>query len=369
MAADTAPDTAKVCDVLLLGSTGYVAQFFAHQAEREGLNVVYGSHTSGSSPTAAVLVDFLDPQSVKTALAGVAPRAVVNAAAMSSPRACQENPKASEAINCPECLVHACLAMDQVPFLVHFSTDQVFDGCSPPYSEGDSAKPVNTYATHKAKFDSYIKANYPKGKFCILRPTNILGPAAPSGGPTKFLQWLHSTLRATCGSPGGKAVQLFCDEYRNYVSVHDVVDSTIEVLARGGIAGTAQQSKTSAVSIASQGGELITSLTTEKAASSYSGTMQYFPLEGVPAVLHVSGPRALTRVDVGQAVFSVVKQEAKAAGSLCREEADVIHPVPRATVDIGYKSPLNLSMPPVLFRRLMQREPHSLEAILLEAFN
>lgn len=355
--------------MFLVGCNGYLARFFAQKARDAGIKLMYGSHTA-SSAIDTLFLDLTDEPSVKAALERAAPKAVVNAAAMSSPRACQENPTASKAVNCPEFLVSACMALRSVPFLVHYSTDQVFDGNSPPYIENDSAAPLNVYASHKAEFDSIVAKTYPQDKFCILRPTNIVGPAAPGDGPTKFLQWLFNTLQVTAADQGSEPVRLFCDEYRNYVSVHDVVDCTLEVLSRAGVYQQAAAARSTGAS-----GELATESTGKAATTSppmatapYNGSISQYPVDGVPQVVHVSGPESLTRVDVGSAVFQVVREHAHAAGASCRAEAEVIAPVPRSSVDIGYKSPLNLSTPPILFRRLMQREPRTLQEVVEDAF-
>ncbi len=351
---------AVMCDVLLVGSNGYLAQFLGQEFRRRHINVCYASHTQNPKDDSHCLLDFGNSASIRQALRKASPKAVVNAAAMSSPRACQESPTESQAINCPRNLVDECLALEQVPFLIHFSTDQVFDGSKPPYTEADAAAPLNTYATHKADFDALIQSKYPSGKYCIIRPTNIIGPAAPGGGPTKFLQWLFESLKKLNDGASVEPLRLFDDEFRNYVCVHDVVDCTLEVLRRAGIVDHP--------AAGAEAGAAAPAASASAEHASKPNFLKEFPLESVPHVLHASGPRALTRVQVGRAVLAKVHALAQQQGAQILKEDALIKATPRASVDIGYPSPLNLSMPPMCFRRLMQREPRSLAECIDDAF-
>ena len=57
------------------------------------------------------------------------PDVIVNCAAMSSPAACEREPAACEAVNCPVGLMECMYASVPDALFVHFSTDIVHAGC------------------------------------------------------------------------------------------------------------------------------------------------------------------------------------------------------------------------------------------------
>jgi len=110
---------------------------------------------------------------------------------------------------------------------VHVSTNAVFGGDRPPYSEEDAPAPVNAYGRLKAEADVRVMAANPDA--AILRPILMFGwpPRGARGNPVTMIL---DTLR------GGRPVRLVDDVHENPVLNLQVGDAAWSLL-RGGLRG------------------------------------------------------------------------------------------------------------------------------------
>jgi dTDP-4-dehydrorhamnose reductase len=165
----------------------------------------------------ALHMDMRDPDSVAKCVSAFKPDVVINLAALSSPAACEKSKEEAEALNSPGCLLDSMLQTVNDALLIHVSTDQIFDGSSPVYTEASAALPVNTYGATKLLFEEHIKARW--ANHVILRSSLIYGPAPPRPCSRKdtFLQFLDGALAKDA------ELSLFHDEVRCPIYVTDVV--------------------------------------------------------------------------------------------------------------------------------------------------
>lgn len=285
--------------VLVVGGSGYVAQFVIQALLSCGV-CVHATHRANREvnefPSAIIwhVVDYKDTEAIAVVLRKVKANVVVNCGAMSALGACEKDPEAAAAANCPRGLVHALAAEAAgVPRLfVHFSTDIVFDGDpSKVYDEDSAPAPVNTYGKLKAEFDAFL-AERTEPHCAVLRLTNVLGPRHPyvSTG-TKFLQWLDGQLR------NNSPTTLFEDEFRNYVWVEDIAAVVVRLV-------------------------------------------EDFRTKPPPhRLMHCGGPDALSRVDVALALAAAKGYSATYRTEEGQEFPRVV-PAKRSSVDLGYASPL-----------------------------
>ena len=77
------------------------------------------------------------------------PDAVIHLAAASDPNYCQTHPEETFKINVTASSNIAGLCSDLKAACVFTSSDQVFDGKSPPYKENDDTNPLNIYGQQK----------------------------------------------------------------------------------------------------------------------------------------------------------------------------------------------------------------------------
>lgn len=104
--------------------------------------------------------DFSDPDGVAETVRIVAPNVIVNAAAHTAVDKAESEPELARAINAlaPSALAHA--AAESGAWLVHYSTDYIFDGSGLHYrKEGDATGPLSVYGATKLEGEEAIRAS------------------------------------------------------------------------------------------------------------------------------------------------------------------------------------------------------------------
>ncbi len=128
--------------------------------------------------TVALDIDEMDicmPDSVMDAFARYQPGVVINVAAYTDVDGCESQPDKAFNINAegPKNLAEASL--NAGTFLVHISTDYVFDGNKgAPYVEEDPMNPLGVYGRSKAEGEGYVRNLLPE-RHCIVRTQWLFG--------------------------------------------------------------------------------------------------------------------------------------------------------------------------------------------------
>ncbi len=167
-------------------------------------------------------VDLTRFSEVSQLIGQIGPDAVIHAAAASDVNFCQMNSAESYRINVDAAVNLAGLCADlAIPF-VFTSSDMVFDGRNPPYSEDSPVCPINVYGEQKAEAEEKILKHYPEAAVCRL--ALIYGDSGPRG--RGFLRsWVDEMKK-------GKDLPLFDDEFRTPVSAHDASRGILLALFR-----------------------------------------------------------------------------------------------------------------------------------------
>ena len=221
--------------VLVTGGSGYLGQFLVTRLAAAGHDVSYTFWSSADPcllPPAAAgrgyKVDLATGAGLGACLAAAGPLdAVINAAAVSQPGACEHDEAGAAAVNVPAPLLVSLRDAAPRALLVHISTDQVYDGSRAWWREDDAdgCAAVNAYGRTKRAAEGAVRAAWPA--HAILRSSIIVGPPppAPVGRPL-FVQWLDAALVSDAGA------ELFEDEFRNPVYVEDIVAACAALLVR-----------------------------------------------------------------------------------------------------------------------------------------
>ncbi|WP_263784977.1 dTDP-4-dehydrorhamnose reductase [Salinibacter grassmerensis] len=144
--------------ILLLGATGQVG----HEL-RCTLAPLGAVHTPGRAA-----VDLRVPDAIRRAVDEIGPDLIVNAAAYTDVDGAEDAPRRAAAINAEAPRVLAEAAQTTGAWLVHYSTDYVFDGTKrAPYTEDDAPNPINVYSRTKRDGEAAIQAV--GGRHVILR--------------------------------------------------------------------------------------------------------------------------------------------------------------------------------------------------------
>ena len=143
--------------ILLFGANGQVGWRLRHSLSGLGEVVALG-RTSGP-----LCGDLLDAEGVADSVASVAADVVVNAAAFVEVDRAEDEPDLAFAVNAAACDALARATARQGAWLLHYSSDYVYDGSGDdPWRETDAPHPLNAYGRSKLAGDEAILRGTPR---------------------------------------------------------------------------------------------------------------------------------------------------------------------------------------------------------------
>ena len=119
------------------------------------------------------------------------PDVIVNCAAFTNVDACEENPKMAKSVNSDSVANLAKSCRHQGVKLIQISSDYVFDGESPPFSEESERNPIQEYGKSKSTAEEIIQSESGLD-WAIVRASGIF-----SISHNNFLTWL---LKSSLGN-------------------------------------------------------------------------------------------------------------------------------------------------------------------------
>jgi dTDP-4-dehydrorhamnose reductase len=141
--------------ILLFGKNGQVGWELQRALAPLGELVALGHGGDGS-----LKGDFSDPESLAATVRAVAPQIIVNAAAHTAVDKAESEPELAHAINATAPGILAREAALAGAWLVHYSTDYVFDGSgTQPWLEESPTAPLSAYGRSKLEGENAIRAS------------------------------------------------------------------------------------------------------------------------------------------------------------------------------------------------------------------
>jgi len=141
--------------ILLLGKNGQVG--WELQRSLAPLGEVVALDFDSPGPLTA---DFSAPESLAATVRAVAPQIIVNAAAHTAVDKAESEPDFARALNAASPAVLAREAKALGAWLMHYSTDYVFDGSgTTPWSETSPTGPLSVYGLTKLEGEEAIRAS------------------------------------------------------------------------------------------------------------------------------------------------------------------------------------------------------------------
>lgn len=215
--------------VIITGGSGYLGQFLVFAlAGKHQVSYTYCNSKLEKCPEGvkAFKVDLATGEGLAAAFAEPVD-VVVNCAAISVPSVCEKDPEKARAVNAPNALLEQLRHQQKftgiAALLVHFSTDQVYEGTQAMWTEEDECAPVNVYGHSKLASEMFIEADWPR--HVVLRSSIIYsGPTPNPLARTPFLQFVEQALRS------GKQQEYFDDEWRCPIFVEDIVEIVEKLL-------------------------------------------------------------------------------------------------------------------------------------------
>jgi dTDP-4-dehydrorhamnose reductase len=209
--------------LLVTGASGFLGWYICQRANSDWtiFGTIY-SHSANIPGAALVKIDLTIFNDLKKLFRETKPDAVIHTAALSDPNLCQENRDTSYRINTEAAINIARFCSDfEIPCLF-ISSDLVFDGLNPPYSEEDEPSPLNVYGEHKLMAEIGMKNQC--ASIVICRMPLMFGSSGSTG--SSFLQPLLRQMRL------GMEVNLFVDEFRTPLSGKNAVEGLMIALER-----------------------------------------------------------------------------------------------------------------------------------------
>jgi dTDP-4-dehydrorhamnose reductase len=206
--------------LLVTGASGCLGWYIGQAATTDW--EVYGTYHH--HPTIApnchpIALDLTDTAALNQCFSQLRPDAVIHAAALAQPNACQENPSLSYKINVLASFYIAIACADLNIPCVFTSSEQVFDGTQAPYREDDPRSPINLYGEHKALAEAGMLARHDQVAICRMP---LMFGAVPHA--SSFIQPFIQRLRS------GELLQAFTDEIRMPVSGWDAAQGLLIAL-------------------------------------------------------------------------------------------------------------------------------------------
>ena len=158
-------------------------------------------------------MDITNRDEVLRVVAEHTPDAVIHTAAMTNVDQCETEKETcwQQNVHAVEYIVEACKISDI--FLVHLSTDFIFDGAAGPYDETAEANPVSFYGWSKLAAEKLvIHSNI---RWAIARTVLVYG-IAHDMSRTNIILWVKKSLE------DGKAIQVVTDQWRTPTLAEDL---------------------------------------------------------------------------------------------------------------------------------------------------
>jgi dTDP-4-dehydrorhamnose reductase len=141
--------------ILLFGKDGQVGWELQRALAPLGDVVALGSRDR--SPLCG---DFRELDAIAATVRAVAPRWIVNAAAYTAVDRAESEPEAATLVNATAVGALAHAAREHDAWLVHYSSDYVFDGSgSAPWREGDAPAPLGAYGRSKLAGEELVRTS------------------------------------------------------------------------------------------------------------------------------------------------------------------------------------------------------------------
>lgn len=166
--------------------------------------------------------DLAYPEDIDELFARYAPALLINCAAHTKVDLCEDEPEKANQINGHAVGHLARLARQHDTYLVHFSTDFVFDGQSRrPYRPDDPPSPISAYGRSKLLGEQQIQQHAPR-RWLIVRTAWVYGRNGVC-----FPRIIVDRARA------GQALKVVNDETGSPTFTQDLAEATINLVDRG----------------------------------------------------------------------------------------------------------------------------------------
>ncbi|MFA7472451.1 MAG: NAD(P)-dependent oxidoreductase [Spirosomataceae bacterium] len=158
-------------------------------------------------------MDITDWSSIESVFETIKPEVVIHTAAMTNVDQCEAEKEAcwKQNVTAVENLVKACESNDT--FLLHLSTDFIFDGKAGPYKEEDEPNPISFYGWSKLAAEKAVTSS--SIRWAIARTVLVYG-IAHDMSRSNIVLWVKKSLE------DHKTIQVVDDQWRTPTLAEDL---------------------------------------------------------------------------------------------------------------------------------------------------
>jgi dTDP-4-dehydrorhamnose reductase len=158
-------------------------------------------------------LDITSKDEVSKIIGQVKPDVVINTAAMTNVDKCELDPDSCWKLNvlAVDYLLRACA--EHTVFLIHLSSDFIFDGENGPYKEDDVPNPQSKYAESKLMSERLVEQS--NLEYAIVRTVLVYG-IVPRLSRTNIILWVKKNLEE------GKHIRVVNDQWRTPTLAEDL---------------------------------------------------------------------------------------------------------------------------------------------------
>ncbi|HEY8402638.1 MAG TPA: SDR family oxidoreductase [Cytophagaceae bacterium] len=205
--------------VLITGANGLLGQKLVQLlADDDNYEVIASGRGANRLPAMDreykyVEMDITNKAVVDKVFKEYKPDMVVHTAAMTNVDQCEKEQEDcwKQNVEAVSYLIDACAKTKS--FMVHLSTDFIFDGKEGPYDEEAKAKPLSYYGLSKYEAEKLVKKS--KIKWAIVRTVLVYG-VAHDMSRSNIILWVKKSLEEK------KPIQVVCDQFRTPTLAEDL---------------------------------------------------------------------------------------------------------------------------------------------------
>jgi len=210
--------------VLITGCNGLIASKTIELFAQKKWKVVATSHKpcTWQLPANATfeLLDITNSAEFSYLAELYAPDVIVNTAAISKPDQCESDPEQCWRTNAESVEYMAAFSAQRNIFFIHFSSDFVFDGTAPYYTEESDPCPLSLYGKSKLASEQAVIEHC--NEYAIVRTSMVYGFA--NGAKQKnFISWVAQSISAQ------QHIDVVEDQYRTPSYVCDIAKGVLAI--------------------------------------------------------------------------------------------------------------------------------------------
>ena len=212
--------------ILITGSNGLLGQKLVHQLIPHGDQFEIIATSKGENRISYkegyeyYSLDITDFDSLNTFLDEYKPSVIINSAALTNVDACEDQREMCWKLNVDAVEQLKNYAEKENAFLLHLSTDFIFDGKDGPYDESAKSNPLSYYGKSKLASEELLKNS--EARFAIARTVLVYG-LAEKMSRSNIVLWAINAVRS------GKPLKIVNDQFRTPTLAEDLADGCVKI--------------------------------------------------------------------------------------------------------------------------------------------